>query len=110
MLPSQEITLKKGTLEPTSVKVLDSNETPVVTVEFSKFEFDAKFDSNAFDTKKNMTSAQLDIPVLQSVSNSDSDDFSVKYSMAEIPGVELQDETEVSTENGKRVCLFRCRC
>lgn len=105
MLPSQEITLKKGTLEPVSVKVLDNNDNPVVTVEFSKFEFDAKFDSNAFDTKKNMTSAQLDIPVLQSVSNSDSDDFSVKYSMAEIPGVELQEETEVSTENGKRVIL-----
>ncbi|KRG16236.1 LolA family protein [Lederbergia galactosidilytica] len=105
MLPSQEITLKKGTLEPVSVKVLDHNESPVVTVEFSKFEFDAKFDSNAFDTKKNMTSAQLDIPVLKNVSNDDNEDFAVKYSMAEIPGVELQDETEMTTENGKRVIL-----
>ncbi|GIN57015.1 LolA family protein [Lederbergia ruris] len=105
MLPSQVITLKKGTLEPVSVKVLDHNENPVVTVEFSKFEFNAKFDSNAFDTKKNMTSAQLEIPVLKNVSNSDSDDFAVKYSMAEIPGVELLDETEVTTENGKRVIL-----
>ncbi|MCJ7842190.1 outer membrane lipoprotein carrier protein LolA [Lederbergia sp. NSJ-179] len=103
MLPSQEITLKKGSLEPVSVKVLDNNQNAVVTVEFSKFEFDAKFDSNAFDTKKNMTSAQLDIPVLKNVG--DSDDFAVKYSMAEIPGVKLLEENEVSTENGKRVIL-----
>lgn len=102
MLPTQEITFNKKTLEPVSVKVMDSDSNPVVTVNFTKVKFNAKFDKDAFDTKKNMTSAQLEVPVLAQTSKAD---FSVKYSMADIPGVELQEENEMATSDGKRVIL-----
>lgn len=102
VLPTQEITFKKGSLEPVSVKVMDTNQNPVVTVEFSKMEFNAKFDSDAFETEKNMTSAQLEIPV---IALSGDTDFAVRYSMAELPGVTLHEEKTVETESGKRVIL-----
>lgn len=102
MLPTQEITFKKKTLEPVSVKVMDTNKTPVVTVEFSKVEFNAKFDPGAFETKNNMTSAQLDVPVMAMDSD---EEFTVKYVMAEIPGVLLNEEKVMETSNGKRVFL-----
>jgi len=102
MLPTQEITFKKGSLEPVSVKVMDTNQNPVVTVKFSNVEFSPKFDKGAFDTKKNMTSAQLEIPVM---SNNTDSEFTVKYSMAEIPGITFEEESAYDTENGKRVLL-----
>lgn len=103
MLPTQEIVFKKGSLEPVSVKVLDANEDPVVIVEFTAMEFDAKFDADSFETKKNMTSAQLEIPVLGNPD--ENDEFEVKYSMIDIPGVEITEEQVFKTENGKRVLL-----
>ncbi|MBS4197245.1 LolA family protein [Lederbergia citri] len=102
MLPTQEITFKKGSLEPVSVKVMDSSHKPVVTVKFSSVEFNAKFDKGAFDTKKNMTSAQLEVPVM---SNNIDKEFTVKYSMADIPGITFENEKAYDTENGKRVLL-----
>ena len=102
VLPTQEITFKKGSLEPVSVKVMDTNKNPVVTVQFSKMDFNAKFDKDAFETKKNMTSAQLEIPVM---ALSNEADFTVKYAMADILGVTLHEEKTVDTENGKRVIL-----
>ncbi|MFD1706958.1 outer membrane lipoprotein carrier protein LolA [Siminovitchia sediminis] len=102
MLPTQEVTFKKKTFEPISVKVLDTDKNPVVTVKFTKVDFDAKFDDDAFDTKKNMTSAQLEVPVL---ANMNEKEFSVKYSMADIPGLTLHEEKTLETETGKRVIL-----
>jgi len=102
MLPTQEIKFKKGSLEPVSVKVMDTNLKPVVTVIFSSVDFNPKFDKGAFDTKKNMTSAQLEVPVM---SNNIDNEFIVKYSMADIPGITLKEETSYDTENGKRVLL-----
>lgn len=102
MLPTQEITFNRKTLEPVSVKVLDTDKNPVVTVEFTKVDFDAKFDDDAFDTKKNMTSAQLEVPVLAELNTKE---FTVKYPLAEIPGVTLQEETAIETDGGKRVIL-----
>lgn len=104
MLPTQEITFNKSTLEPVSVKVMDTNQQPVLTVEFAKADFNAKFDENSFDAKNSMTSAQLEIlPVMGNLG--EKEEFTVKYSMAEIPGVNLYDEKTVMTENGKRVLL-----
>ncbi|MBS4206477.1 outer membrane lipoprotein carrier protein LolA [Bacillus sp. FJAT-50079] len=102
MLPSQEITFRKDTLEPVTVKVMDTNHNPVMTVEFSKVDFNAKFDKDAFETEKNMTSAQMEVPVL---ANSNKGDFTVKYVMADIPNVSLADEKEMETDNGKRIIL-----
>lgn len=102
MLPTQEIILNKKNLTPVSVKVMDPDRNALVTVEFSDVKFDASFDKDAFDMKKNMTAAQLEVQVMANVEDKE---FTVKYPVAELPNVKLVDEKEIATENGKRVIL-----
>lgn len=102
VLPMQEVIFAKKTLEPVSVKVMDTDQKPVVTVEFSKVEFNAKFDPGAFETKNNMTRAQLDVPV---AAPDGDQELVVKYVLAEIPGVSLHEEKVIETSTGKRVLL-----
>jgi outer membrane lipoprotein-sorting protein len=101
MLPIQEIKLNKEDLSPAVVKVMDPDRNALVTVEFSKVKFNASFDDSDFDMKKNMTRADLNLPVM-----ADSKDtaFTVKYPTADL-GATLVDEKEVKLENGKRVVL-----
>ncbi|MEH7491873.1 LolA family protein [Neobacillus niacini] len=101
MLPTQEIKLNKEDLSPAVVKVMDPDRKALVTVEFSKVKFNASFDDSDFDMKKNMTRADLNLPVM-----ADSKDtaFTVKYPTADL-GAKLVDEKEVKLENGKRVVL-----
>jgi outer membrane lipoprotein-sorting protein len=101
MLPYQEITLNKKDLTPVSVKVMDSDRNPLVTVAFSDVTFNATFDKNDFNVQKNMTGAQLDTTVMAEPENKE---FTVKYP-EEIPGVRLMGEKEVKIEDGKRVVL-----
>ncbi|WP_066301690.1 LolA family protein [Bacillus sp. FJAT-29937] len=101
MLPTQEITLKKSDLAPVSVKVMDTDKNTLVKVEFTDVKFNAAFDKKDFDMQKNMTSAQLSVPVLAEVG---SEEFSVKYP-SEFPGADLVDEKAITTDNGKRVVL-----
>ncbi|MBS4175486.1 outer membrane lipoprotein carrier protein LolA [Bacillus sp. FJAT-49736] len=101
MLPVQEISFDKRTLTPKSVKVMDTNKNTLVSVKFTKVQLNAKFDKNAFDTKKNLTGATIgknskDV-------NVNGSEFTVKYPEAKIG--ELYDEKEITTENGKRVIL-----
>ncbi|CAM3621650.1 LolA family protein [Cytobacillus oceanisediminis] len=102
ILPVQEITLKKSDLSPVSVKVMDPDKKALVTVEFSNVKFNASFDKKDFDMQKNMTGAQLEVPVMAEV---EEQEFSVKYPQMEIAGVNLVDEKEMKTEDGKRVVL-----
>lgn len=102
ILPVQEITLKKSDLSPVSVKVMDPDKNALVTVEFSNVKFNASFDKKDFDMQKNMTGAQLEVPVMAEV---EEQEFSVKYPQMEIAGVNLVDEKEMKTEDGKRVVL-----
>ncbi|AGK51970.1 LolA family protein [Bacillus sp. 1NLA3E] len=102
MLPLQEITINKKDLSPISVKVMDSDRNALVTVRFSAVKFDASFDKNDFDMQKNMTGAQLEVPVMGDVK---SKEFSVKYPTENLPGVSLISEKEFKTETGKRVVL-----
>jgi outer membrane lipoprotein-sorting protein len=101
MLPIQEIKLNKEDLSPAVVKVMDPDRKALVTVEFSKVKFNASFDDSDFDMKKNMTRADLNLPVM-----ADSKDtaFTVKYPTSDL-GAKLVDEKEVKLENGKRVVL-----
>lgn len=101
MLPIQEIKLNKEDLSPAMVKVMDPDRNALVTVEFSKVKFNASFDDSDFDMKKNMTRADLNLPVM-----ADSMDaaFTVKYPTSDL-GAKLVDEKEVKLENGKRVVL-----
>jgi outer membrane lipoprotein-sorting protein len=101
MLPYQEITLNKKDLAPVSVKVMDADRNALVTVDFSKVDFNASFDKNDFNVQKNMTGAQLDKTVMADLKDQK---FSVKYP-EEMPGVDLISEKEVKIEDGKRVVL-----
>ncbi len=102
MLPVQEIKFNKKELTPAEVKVMDADRNALVVVEFSKVDLNATFEKDDFDMKKNMTGAQLEVPVNATVG---SQEFSVMYPLAEIPATELVEEKEVATANGKRVIL-----
>jgi outer membrane lipoprotein-sorting protein len=101
MLPTQEIKLNKEDLSPAVVKVMDPDRKALVTVEFSKVKFNASFDDSDFDMKKNMTRADLNLPVM---ADSKDTSFTVKYPTADL-GAKLVEEKEVKLENGKRVVL-----
>jgi outer membrane lipoprotein-sorting protein len=102
MLPVQEIKLNKKDLSPAVVKVMDSDRNALVTVEFSKVNFDASFDKDDFDMQKNMTFATPGVPVM---TDGVSKEFVVKKPSFEIPGAELIEEKEIAIEGGKRVIL-----
>ncbi|MEW4328916.1 outer membrane lipoprotein carrier protein LolA [Rossellomorea marisflavi] len=102
MLPTQEITFNKKDLTPVSVNVMDSDKNSLVKVEFSKMDVKVAFDKKDFDMKKNMTGAQLEIPVSGNVEEKE---LSVLYPTDGISGSELVDEQEVATKDGKRVVL-----
>ncbi|HLO10873.1 MAG TPA: outer membrane lipoprotein carrier protein LolA [Pseudoneobacillus sp.] len=102
MLPIQEIKLNKKDLSPAVVKVMDPDRNALVTVEFSNVKFDASFDKDDFDMKKNMSRATVGLPAMAEVAGNE---FAVKYPSAEIPGVSLIEEKEVTIEDGKRIVL-----
>jgi outer membrane lipoprotein-sorting protein len=102
MLPFQEIKLNKSDLSPVVVKVMDPDRNALVTVEFSKVKFNASFDKDDFEMKKNMTRAQLGLPAM---ANAGDKAFTVKYPTAKIQGTKLIEEKAVKVEDGKRVVL-----
>ena len=104
MLPYQEIKLNKSDLSPAIVKVMDPDRNPLVTVEFSKVKFNADFDKDDFDMKKNMTRAQLNLPAMANGKNKDQS-FTIKYPTFELTGTKLLEEKTVKIEDGKRVVL-----
>ncbi|KIU73832.1 hypothetical protein C797_15497 [Bacillus thuringiensis Sbt003] len=101
MLPRQEITLNKSDLTPVSVKLMDNDQNVLVKVDFSKVKFDAKFDKGAFDTKQNMSRAQVDV---QTTAKEDKP-FAILYPLDTPQGMTLQDEKELKTDSGKRAIL-----
>ncbi|MCM2996036.1 DUF4367 domain-containing protein [Paenibacillus cellulositrophicus] len=54
-LVRQKIWLSKDNYAPKQVQVSDSDAHVVVEVKFDQFQFDAKFDKDSFDMKRNMT-------------------------------------------------------
>ncbi|WP_317987106.1 LolA family protein [Sutcliffiella rhizosphaerae] len=105
LLPTQEITLSKKDLSPVSVKVMDPDKKPLVLVEFSDFKFDASFDADAFDVKKNMTGARLELPTSGSVSEETDNSFTVMTPLDTPAGTELKEQADVKTSNGNRVVM-----
>lgn len=101
MLPYQEITINKSDLSPVSVKVMDPDKTALVLVDFSKVKFDTSFDKDAFDMKKNMTSAQLEAPVMADVQD---EGFAVKYP-SDINDMSLTEEKKIASDSGERIIL-----
>ena len=102
MLPFQEIKLNKSDLSPAVVKVMDPDRNALVTVEFSKVKFNADFNKDDFDMKKNMTRAQLNLPAMAEGGDKA---FTVMYPTFEMKGTKLVEEKTVNIEDGKRVVL-----
>jgi outer membrane lipoprotein-sorting protein len=102
VVPTQEITLNKKDLSPVSVKVMDTDRKALLTVQFSKVEFNKKFDDDAFDTSKNMTGARLEVPTMAEAKEKA---MEVMYPEQLPKGVKQIDEKEVASENGKRVIM-----
>lgn len=59
LLSRQKIWLNKKDYAPKQVQVSDENNNVMVSVNFSQFEFDKKFDKDSFDMQRNMTSWNL---------------------------------------------------
>lgn len=102
ILPRQEVKFRKDTLEPVSVSVFDTDQEPLVHVEFERMEFDAKFDDDSFETKKSMTSAQIEVPVL---AQNDERTFQAKYVPEHVIDATLIDEMKVENDEGMRILL-----
>jgi outer membrane lipoprotein-sorting protein len=102
MIPKQEITLNKKDLSPVSVKVMDTDRNALLTVQFSKVEFNKKFDDDAFDTSKNMTGARLEVPTM---AKAEDKALEVMYPVDLPEGAKQIDEKEVTSENGKRIIM-----
>ncbi|WP_285756433.1 outer membrane lipoprotein carrier protein LolA [Parageobacillus sp. G301] len=102
MIPKQEITLNKKDLSPVSVKVMDTDRNALLTVQFSKVEFNKKFDDDAFDTSKNMTGARLEVPTM---AKAEDKAIEVMYPANLPEGVKQIDEKEVAAEDGKRIIM-----
>ncbi|PEZ05948.1 DUF4367 domain-containing protein [Bacillus sp. AFS018417] len=101
MLPRQQITFNKKDLAPVSVKLMDNDQNVLVQVDFSKVKFDTKFDKGAFDTKQNMSRAQVDIQTTAQEEKS----FAVLYPSDTPQGMTLKEEKEFKTDSGKRSIL-----
>lgn len=101
VLPKQKIILDKKELTPKKVEIMDTDNEPVITVDFKKLEMNVKFDKDAFDTKRNMTAKKSDVPTM----TSEEEPFSVKYPSYTPEGTEQEEEKTVKTMDGKRVVL-----
>ncbi|MCA0989492.1 LolA family protein [Guptibacillus algicola] len=91
-LSKQSITLNKKDLAPEKVSIMNQDMKPLVNIEFSDMKFNASFDKGAFDMERNMTAAQLEVPVIAATN----EPFEVVYPMYEPQGTGLTDEKEVS--------------
>jgi outer membrane lipoprotein-sorting protein len=93
VLPKQKIILDKKELTPKKVEIMDTDNEPIITVDFKKVEMNVKFD--------NMTAKKSDVPTM----TSEEEPFSVKYPSYTPEGTEQEEEKTVKTMDGKRVVL-----
>ncbi|MGY4691213.1 LolA family protein [Salibacterium sp. K-3] len=110
-LHHQEIALDTKSLAPRSVKIYDADYKELVTVEFSEFEESTEFEESDFDTERNMTAANMEIPASaeneeeESSEQNRNETFDVIYPTFEPQGAELKDTEETMTEEGQKVVL-----
>ncbi|TCP23822.1 outer membrane lipoprotein-sorting protein [Scopulibacillus darangshiensis] len=100
-LAYQKISLMKDNLRPASVQVMDKDMNVVVDIAFKDFTFNPKFDKDAFNVKKNMTSAKIDEPTTASKEN----EFKVFYPTVNLPKTKLEEMTSVGTAGDKKFIL-----
>ncbi|MFD2705930.1 LolA family protein [Salibacterium lacus] len=106
-LHHQEIVLDTKTLAPRSVKIYDADYKELVSVDFSNFEENAEFEQSDFETERNMTAANMEMPASAEEKEEQSrrESFEVVYPTFEPQGAELEDKEETVTDSGKRIVL-----
>lgn len=101
-LQKQKITLSQKDLKPVSVQIMDGNEKVVVDMKFNKMMFNAEFDNGAFDLKKNMTSAQMQLSTKASGDGAkENSSFQVFYP-TDIPAKTKLSAKKVTADGGKK--------
>lgn len=105
-LTTQKIVLNKS-LEPVRVDVMDSNMNSMITVQYSSFELNPKFDKDAFDKERNMQAAILDsVPVVaDATARKHESSFGLIEPMYLPKGVSLKGITRVKDEDGYQIVL-----
>jgi len=114
-LPRQKIWLKQDGYAPVHVELLDENDKPVVTVDFSAFEFDKKFEKTNFDMKWNLTSWNMtSLPTMSPLPAAgeltekvaqELGDFGIIYPAYVPSGVQLSDVEEIQLGDADAVML-----
>jgi outer membrane lipoprotein-sorting protein len=101
ILQYQEIVLTKD-LKPVMVKVMDKEKNTLVQVDFSDYTFSPKFDKDAFELQRNMTSAVMD----EEPMNMDDVHFAIHYPLYEPQGTVLKEQKEVMNNESQQVVLI----
>lgn len=100
-LPYQEIHFDKKTYTPTKVKVLDKDKNALVNVTFSSFDTKPSFEKGDF-ARDNASSESL---ADESVSGDEQDTSFTVLKPEFLAGSELDEEKEVTFDDGKRVIM-----
>lgn len=100
-LARQKIWLSKDGYKPQQVQVSDANNTVMVEVKFNSFEFDKKFDSDAFDMKKNMGPGAAEQKPTEAEPSHDGSEHTPDKQTAEEPGGDSGDAAGEDAKNGE---------
>ncbi|TCS78354.1 DUF4367 domain-containing protein [Tepidibacillus fermentans] len=102
-LTAQKVWFGKD-LQPIRVEIYDPNEVKLVEMVFSKFEFDSKFDDDAFEMNRNLEGwDQTSLPAMKNMDNSKS--FGIIEPSYIPTGVEKKDLKVVNQDNERKVVL-----
>lgn len=101
-LKSQQIVLSQKDLKPLRVKIMNDQNKMIVDMKFKDMKYNASFDDGAFDLRKNMTSANWQMPSSSKKANGKS--FQVFYPMNLPKGTKMSAQ-KVMNNNEKKYVL-----
>jgi outer membrane lipoprotein-sorting protein len=105
MLARQKIWLDKKNLTPQHVEVLDTNQKVMVTVDFTSFELGKKFEKDAFDMERYMTSWNLQTMPTMAGQTDKQQGFGIIEPSYIPQGVVKQDTTDMKLGEDQAVML-----
>ena len=95
-LNKQQIYLNKKDLTPVKVEILDAEQSPLVTLDFTEFDKNASFNDDDFEMERNMTGAQMSEPTLAEPTA----EMEIYYPMYTPDGSSSSESKEVETDDG----------
>jgi len=105
-LTTQKIVLQQD-FTPIKVEVMDTNKNVLVTVDFSNFEKDAKFDNDSFNKDRNMETSNLNssIPTMAAPNEGSKNSFGVIQPSYMPEGVDFIGVEKVEGQDGPQIVL-----